>query len=339
MGVILYDYGMVSTDTELRALATWTPGWRELAPIENEITKVWKHLKELRVQAADLRLKLSKNCPISLDDLEMRFWTKVVIVDDETSCWKWNGASRNVNGEDYGLFKWKNPSSGKHEAVGAHRVAFLLTNGYLPEVGRHTCDNPICVRPSHIIDGTHLDNMRDRHERGRYGKPRDQRGEQNASNVLTEEIVREARRLYVNGLSDAAIGKRFEVSGATIGFAIRGRSWAHITDPPPVTERRKNGGKLTATQVEEMKKLRAKNVSLKIIAEQYGVSASNVSYMTKDKTKSVKRPKRKLTDEEVRSIRELRARNVLLKDVAVQYGISVGMVSHIVNGRAYQHVK
>ena len=51
-----------------------------------------------------------------------------------------------------------------------HRVVFELSNGYLPEVVRHTCDNTKCVNPDHLLGGTALDNVRDRVERGRtYG--------------------------------------------------------------------------------------------------------------------------------------------------------------------------
>lgn len=51
----------------------------------------------------------------------------------------------------------------------AHRVAFYLHHGYWPDTARHKCDNPGCYNPTHIIDGTQADNVRDMMERGRLG--------------------------------------------------------------------------------------------------------------------------------------------------------------------------
>lgn len=51
--------------------------------------------------------------------------------------------------------------------VFAHRLVFFQTYGYWPDVCRHTCDNPPCVNPEHLVDGTHGDNIRDMMERGR----------------------------------------------------------------------------------------------------------------------------------------------------------------------------
>jgi len=50
-----------------------------------------------------------------------------------------------------------------------HRVVYELANdkdisGY---VVRHTCDDPKCINPNHLIIGTPTDNVRDRCERGR----------------------------------------------------------------------------------------------------------------------------------------------------------------------------
>lgn len=53
---------------------------------------------------------------------------------------------------------------------GAHRQAWLLTHGEIPE-GKwilHHCDVPHCVNPAHLYVGTAKDNMRDILERGRY---------------------------------------------------------------------------------------------------------------------------------------------------------------------------
>lgn len=324
-------------ESDLRRLAAWNKQLDDVKQAEELVAKTRQAAKEAAKELAAIRRDVRDWCPIELDDLAYRFWSKVHVINDEDSCWEFTGSRRPIEGEEYGMFRLPEGTY----PIGAHRVAFMLTNGYLPEVGRHTCDNPPCVRPSHIIDGTHQDNMRDRSERGRYSgwTRKEQRGEKNSLVVLTDQIVRDARRLYTEGLSYREIGERFEVESAAIGFAVRGDTWTHITDPPPITERRSQGGKLTQSQIEEIKVLRAAGGSCATIAEQYGVTPSNISYLTRDKTKAVKRPRRNLTDEEVRSIRELRARNVPGQTVAVQYGISVGMVSHIVNGRAYQHVK
>jgi hypothetical protein len=56
-----------------------------------------------------------------------------------------------------------------------HRLVYVHHNGLLLEdianqVVRHTCDNPRCVNPMHLVLGTRADNNRDRAERGRSAK-------------------------------------------------------------------------------------------------------------------------------------------------------------------------
>ncbi|AFU62949.2 endonuclease [Pseudomonas phage UFV-P2] len=48
-----------------------------------------------------------------------------------------------------------------------HRYIFEVVNGELPEVVRHTCDNPLCINPQHLIAGTQYDNVQDRNDRDR----------------------------------------------------------------------------------------------------------------------------------------------------------------------------
>lgn len=66
------------------------------------------------------------------------------------SCLEWR-AHRDREG--YGSF-WLN---GKTER--AHRVMFFFKHGYFPKEVEHLCDNPSCVRPKHLRDATHVENM------------------------------------------------------------------------------------------------------------------------------------------------------------------------------------
>lgn len=51
--------------------------------------------------------------------------------------------------------------------IKVHREVFYETNGYYPEVIRHTCDNRKCINPKHLIGGSQLDNISDRVTRER----------------------------------------------------------------------------------------------------------------------------------------------------------------------------
>jgi hypothetical protein len=86
-----------------------------------------------------------------------RFWDKVYKTE---RCWVWVG-TRQKGG--YGVFKLG------ESLFFAHRVCHVMTKGPIPEgqVVRHTCDNPFCVRPNHLVLGTQAQNMMDKNERGR----------------------------------------------------------------------------------------------------------------------------------------------------------------------------
>jgi hypothetical protein len=87
-----------------------------------------------------------------------RFMAGVLKTFDEDSCWEWL-KGKNVGG--YG----KISIGGRPQA--AHRISYILFCGDIPEglIVRHRCDNPGCVRPSHLEVGDHMDNSDDRRER------------------------------------------------------------------------------------------------------------------------------------------------------------------------------
>jgi len=133
---------------------------------------------------------------------EERFWDKVNRTPGQGpngDCWEW---TRGKNEAGYGRVN----VDGKN--CHAHRIAFLLYNGYLPEPGRivmHSCDNPACCNPAHLSDGTHARNTQDKVQKGRARNGSRThpeclaRGERNGRSKLTWAEVCEMRALYATG--------------------------------------------------------------------------------------------------------------------------------------------
>ena len=109
--------------------------------------------------------------------------------------------------------------------VGLHRVVYMRLRGLTRTdiagfVVRHTCDNPRCINPWHLILGTQLQNVHDSIDRGRHA-----RGSRMGSAKLTEEIVLSIRAEYVPYCTThgtAAIARRLGVNQSTVSEAIRG---------------------------------------------------------------------------------------------------------------------
>jgi hypothetical protein len=95
-----------------------------------------------------------------------QFWSKVKITDT-CSCWEWQASRRRARPGQLGYGQIK--IGGR--VLPAHRVAFAVVHGYYPDgLVMHCCDNPVCVNPGHLREGTHQDNMDDMTSKGRQGK-------------------------------------------------------------------------------------------------------------------------------------------------------------------------
>lgn len=118
--------------------------------------------------------------------------------------------------------------NGKRQCVGLHRAAYCDSRGVSLEsiVGlevRHTCDNPRCVNPDHLVLGTHAENMRDMAERNTRIH-----GENKVQAKLTQAAVDSIRREYVAGSrthGQRALAKHYGVSQQCIANVIKGVTW------------------------------------------------------------------------------------------------------------------
>ena len=86
------------------------------------------------------------------------WWRHVERTSDGEGCWIWRGAK--VAG-GYGHF---NAPRLFGKVSSAHRQSFFLHNGYFPKRPMcvlHRCNNPSCVRPDHLYEGTMKENITD----------------------------------------------------------------------------------------------------------------------------------------------------------------------------------
>lgn len=88
-----------------------------------------------------------------------RFLSKV---DTSGGCWVWKGTRDKSGYGRTGVGKGLPPMM-------AHRMSYELFGGSIPRgmLVCHHCDNPPCVRPSHLFLGRHRDNFRDAYQKGR----------------------------------------------------------------------------------------------------------------------------------------------------------------------------
>ncbi len=138
-----------------------------------------------------------------------RFWPKVARGDAE-ACWPWTGG-----GQRYGAF-WLFGTMD-----GAHRVAFALGGGVVKdgELVRHTCDNPPCCNPAHLLGGTYSQNGLDRTARGRGV------GEDHHAAKLSVAKVRAIRASRARGVPLRVLARRFGVTKNAVWMAASGRTW------------------------------------------------------------------------------------------------------------------
>lgn len=133
----------------------------------------------------------------------------------ETGCWEWTGW---VNNWGYGFFR-----RGEGKSRLAHRASYELFCGEIPEGLHvlHKCDNPKCVKPSHLFVGTELDNKRDMVE-----KKRQAYGERNGKSKLTQMIVTEIRSR--TDLKLREVSEMFGISIKQASKIRRREQWKHV---------------------------------------------------------------------------------------------------------------
>lgn len=154
----------------------------------------------------------------TLDEIRAVWHTKYRVKDCgyKTPCWQWLLSVGHM-GHARCVYQRRVFTGG--------RLPWMMFFGPIPKgmCVCHKCDNPSCVRPSHLFLGTIADNNRDC-----KSKRRNNFGSRNGNAILDEGRVLVVRRMIRDGKTDSEIASRFNVHRITI-FDIRtGRGWKHV---------------------------------------------------------------------------------------------------------------
>ena len=148
--------------------------------------------------------------------LAVRF-LKYVGRKTKNGCILWTGYT---NGFGYGSI-W---SAEAGKPVSAHCVSYAFFIGPIDgQCVLHKCDNPPCVNPAHLFLGSRAENMFDKVAKGRQHK-----GERTGGAKLTEKAVKEIRRRFAAGESQASIAKYFAISPSSISRIVHRHDWKHV---------------------------------------------------------------------------------------------------------------
>lgn len=126
-------------------------------------------------------------------------------------CWEWSGA-RCTDG--YGMVVF----FGKR--WGAHQASYFLNYGEIPHgmLVMHSCDNPPCINPAHLLVGTKRDNSVDAAKKCRSG-----------GQVISLEIALQIRSEYSSGkLNQFELADKYGVTQGNISRIISRERFSYV---------------------------------------------------------------------------------------------------------------
>ena len=190
-----------------------------------------------------------------------------IVINPENNCWEYQ---KYLDKDGYGETKIN------YKSMKVHRALYMLCIGELfpGEVVRHTCDNPNCSNPAHLLKGTPKQNTADMILKDR------------SRSKITIADLPNIIELREGGMLQKDIGLIYGVTDATISRILRGDTFSEHTRK---TMRYKkigksypqgenfHGSKLNTQQVIEIRRKHfIDNVSYPKLAKEYNMSPTGI---------------------------------------------------------------
>ena len=194
-----------------------------------------------------------------------KFWSKVDKLS-ENECWEWVGGKRGR----CGIMKIGN------KTVSAHRLSFFIHNKGIDDFlqVRHICDNPPCVNPNHLTQGSAKKNSDDKLHRNRH------------TYKFSNEEVLEMRSLPMTSTICRELSRIHNVSATSIRNMLTGQTYwwvdGAVQVPPQHTAHT-----LTPEQVSEiLNRLESGKWGInRQLAKEYGVKEATICHIKKNRLK------------------------------------------------------
>lgn len=163
---------------------------------------------------------------LNAPELAVKFWRQV---RKGSGCWIWTGL-RNRKG--YGRFR----------GGGAHRFAWALEHGKRPAQWiLHRCDNPSCVRPSHLYQGNASRNSLDMYERGRDTQHNNVRRNAKLSPEKIQALLKEydnaSQDVLPGAITQKTLAKKYGVTVRMVCGIVNGQMWKRHAGASTLTTR------------------------------------------------------------------------------------------------------
>lgn len=162
-----------------------------------------------------------KIIPNPLPQQVIKLLNKNIFKSFDSECWKWRG--RTQQGRGYAIACINN------SPYRVSRLLYTLIHNQDPleYVVRHTCDNPHCVNPHHLILGTQKQNIDDAVIRNRMPK-----GEQVPFAKLTEVEVIEILQIAPTWSGSwRSLALKYSISYNTLKHLLNRVTWKHLHPP------------------------------------------------------------------------------------------------------------